>query len=93
MRDFCDRNTRSCPKGAIPPHNLIIPPPNQFTHELIRVQPYHFSPGKPGAPADGELPAGTKVNLLVHDKGHWCWVVDGRGLYVEIDIRGLRKLD
>ena len=70
---------------------LISPAPNQFTHELARAQPFHLAGAAPGAPPGGELPAGTRV-LLVHDGGARCHVLDGRGLYVEIDADALSKL-
>lgn len=71
---------------------VISPPPNQFTHELTRAQPFHFAGAQTDVPPDGELPAGTKVVLLAHDGGARCHVADGRGLYVEIDADALRKL-
>lgn len=78
--------------SLIPDRNLIAPVPNQFTHELTRAQPFYFSGVQQGRPPDGELPAGTKVVLMIHDGGDSCRVVDGRGLYVETEFAGLRKL-
>lgn len=81
------------PENAlIPDKNLISPAPNQFTHELMREQPYYYANAQQGVPPDGRLPAGTKVVLLVHDDGERCRVVDGRGLYVEIECSSLKKL-
>ena len=80
------------PESAlVPDRNRISPAPNQFTHELARAQPFHFAGSEPGSPPGGELPAGTRV-LLVHDGGARCHVLDGRGLYVEIDAGALSKL-
>jgi hypothetical protein len=78
--------------ALIPPDNLIRPAPNQFTHVVIRPQPYRFVGAPQGAPAAGELAPLTLVVLLVHDGGPRCRVADGQGLYVEIDYDSLRKL-
>ena len=79
-------------EAMIPRKNLISPAPNQFTHELTRTQPFHYAGAQVGKAPDGVLPANTKVTLLFHDGGTYCWVVDGRGLYVEIECSTLRKL-
>src|SRR5215208_4211211 len=76
--------------ALVPPRHLISPAPNQFTHELTRPQAFSFDAG--GATPAGELPAGTKVVLLVHDGGRDCRVVDGRGLYVRVAYDALRAL-
>ena len=79
-------------KALVPARNLIAPAPNQFTHELIRTQPYYFAGAQPGMAPDGEFAAGTKVVLLLHDGGATCRVADDRGLYVETEYGSLRKL-
>lgn len=79
-------------EALIPIKNLISPAPNQFTHELTRAQPFYYAGAQAGTAPDGVLPANTKVTLLVHDGGAYCWVVDSRGLYVEIEHNSLRKL-
>ena len=79
-------------ESLIPSKNLISPAPNQFTHELTRAQPFHYDRSQVKTAPDGVLPANTKVKLLVDDGGAYCWVVDGRGLYVEIECNALRKL-
>jgi hypothetical protein len=78
--------------AEVPARNQISPPPNQFTHELTRSQPFYFSGPEPASPPEGEFPAGTKVVLLIHDGGGYCRVVDGRGLYVTLEYDSLRKL-
>ena len=78
--------------AVIPERNLIVPAPNQFTHELTRSQPFYFDRAVQGDTPAGEFPAGTKVVLLVHYGGEVCGVVDGRGLYVETAYAGLRRL-
>jgi hypothetical protein len=86
MGRFLRPETKVLPDEAmIPRKNLISPAPNQFTHELTRAQQVGNTP-------DGMLPADTKVTLLFHDGGAYCWVVDGQGLYVEIECNALRKL-
>ena len=79
-------------EALIPIKNLISPAPNQFTHQLTRPQPFHYAGVQEGTVPNGVLPANTKVALLVDDGGAYCWVVDGRGLYVEIECNSLRKL-
>ena len=78
--------------AAIPEKNLVLPAPNQFTHEVTRRQPYYFSSAREGGPPNGELPEGAKVVLLVHDGGPHCRVVNEEGLYVEVECDALKKL-
>ena len=81
------------PESArVPDRNLISPAPNQFTHELIRPQPFYFIGAQQATPPDGQFAAGTKVVLLVYDGGTYCRVADGQGLYVEIEYDSLREL-
>jgi hypothetical protein len=77
--------------AVVPPRNLINPPPNRFTHEVLRSQPYFYEWAK-GATPDGELSDGTKVTLMVHKGGDRCRVVTGDGLYVDTEYAGLRPL-
>lgn len=79
-------------EALIPSANLIAPAPNQFTHELIRPQPFYYGGTQAEAAPDGELPAAAKVTLLVYDGGLHCRVVDAQGLYVEIEYDSLRPL-
>jgi hypothetical protein len=93
MKGFVRPPATVLPASAqVPAANLISPPPNQFTHELTRSQPFYFSGPEQAVAPEGELPAGTKVVLLVHDGGSYCRVADGRGLYIAIEYEGLRKL-
>jgi hypothetical protein len=78
--------------AVVPERNVIVPPPNQFTHVLTRPQPFQFASAQQAAVPDGVFPAGTKVVLLVHDDGPDCWVADGRGLYVLIAYESLETL-
>ena len=75
--------------SLVPPHRLLKPPPNQFTHEIQRTQPYYFD--EASAAPDGHLAAGTQVVLMRHDGGASCYVVDSRGLYVATAFEGLRR--
>ncbi len=78
--------------ALVPDKNLISPAPNHFTHEVIRKQPYYYDAFLPAKPPEGYFEQGVKVVLLVHDGGPFCRVADARGLYVEVEIVGLRKL-
>jgi hypothetical protein len=77
--------------AIIPDKNLIKPPPNKFTHELKRQEPYYYSEIKKTKEPDGEFAAGTKVLLVREEKDH-CRVADEQGLYVEIECDSLKKL-
>jgi hypothetical protein len=77
-------------RALVPEARLIKPPPNQFTHVVLRAQPYYY--GDTHDAADGELAAGTVVVLMVYDSGPYCRVVDAQGLYVETMYEGLRRL-
>jgi len=79
-------------EAIVPAENLISPAPNQFTHELTRLQPYYFAGARRAKMPDGQFAAGTKVALLVYDGGDSCRVVDGQGLYVEIAYDALKRL-
>jgi hypothetical protein len=79
-------------EGAlVPERNVVKPPPNRFTHELLSNEPYRFDRPHRAEEPDGVLPSGTRVVLLV-DGDDRCRVVDGRGLYVEVRRASLRKL-
>jgi hypothetical protein len=75
----------------VPAANVVRPPPNRFTHELVADEPYQFDRSEQGSAPDGVLPAGTKVVLLVQDNGS-CRVVSGSGLYVRVRRASLREL-
>ena len=81
------------PESAqVPDRNLLQPPPNQFTHDVLEEQPYYYIGPHQGSPPEGRFAAGTKVVLLRHDGGPVCHVADGRGLYVATAFGGLRPL-
>ncbi len=71
--------------------NIIRPPPNRFTHELLADEPYRLDRSEDAGEPDGVFPAGTPVVLLVEGPDS-CRVVDGDGLYVEVRRESLRKL-
>jgi hypothetical protein len=75
--------------SAIPDANLVAPP-DAFTHELTRDEPYWYERAE-NADANGRLAAGTKV-VLVEERDGRCRVVDPRGLAVTIAGNALRKL-
>jgi hypothetical protein len=78
--------------AVVPSTNRIVPPPNRFTHELVRELEFHYRPGESSQRADGTLPVGTRVVLIRQDTAHRGWVADEAGLYVEVDLEGLRSL-
>jgi hypothetical protein len=93
MEDFLRPKTTILPESAlVPDKNIISPAPNQFTHEVTRTQPFYFGDAGQGGALNGELEAGTRVVLLVDDGSEYCRVADGRGLYVQTECSGLRKL-
>lgn len=81
------------PESALlPDRNILQPPPNQFTHEVVAEQSYYYIGPHQTAPPEGNFPAGTKVVLLTHDGGPVCRVADGRGVCVATAFDGLRPL-
>jgi hypothetical protein len=77
--------------ALVPESNLLDPPPNQFTHEVTRVEPYYFRGVAPSGP-DGTFPVGARVLLVRQQDGGRCRVIDERGLYVEVACDSLRRL-
>ena len=77
--------------ACIPATNVVVPAPNQFTHELTRPQPFFFTEPQPGKRPDGDFPAGTRVVLMRYDGGTYCRVVEEGGLYVEMEYQGLKQ--
>ena len=71
--------------ALVPDANVISPPPNRFTHELVRDVPYRLDRPARAHEPDGVLEAGSSVVLLV-DGPELCWVVDASGLYVEVSL-------
>ena len=79
-------------EALIPPGNLVRPPPNQFTHEVVTETPFYFGHASDAAVPNGRFAAGTRVVLLVRDERGRCRVVDGQGLYAEVDGASLGAL-
>jgi hypothetical protein len=77
--------------ALVPDSNLIRPPPNRFSHELVVDEPYRFDRAEPAPEPDGVFSAGTLV-LLVVDGPERCRVADGRGVVVEVRRSSLREL-
>lgn len=80
-------------KALIPEKNIIMPPPNLFTHETINNTPFFYSNWQNGKNPDGQFQSGTQVVLLVYNDDDYCRVVDNQGLYVEVEYRNLKKLN
>lgn len=90
---FLRPEVRVLPETALVPEaNRIAPPPNRFTHEVTRREPYFFDPERATQLPDGEFEQGTAVLLLVDDGGEFCRVCDARGLYVAIARAALKPL-
>ena len=77
------------PDSLVPAVNLVQPPPDQFSHELTRDEPYRFGSDSTTSP-DGELQRGTPV-LVVANDGRHARVIDERGLYVQVRSESLRR--
>ena len=78
-------------QSLVPEANLVRPPPEHLTHELVDDEPYRYDPPDRGGDPDGVLPAGTAVALL-EDGLERCRVATGDGLAVEIRRANLREL-
>ena len=78
--------------ALIPTTNLIAPAPNRFTHEIARQAPFYYAAGDEERTPDGMFERGTPVVLLHDEGGERCHVADGRGLYVVVDRKALRRL-
>ena len=70
--------------ALVPDRNTVRPPPNVFTHTMVRSSSYWFDSAARERRPDGELSAGARVVLLVDEGDGWCRVVDERGLYVRV---------
>jgi hypothetical protein len=71
---------------------VVSPPPDEFTHTLLRRAPYYFTTAKRASRPDGYLAKGTKVLLLARRKGARCHVADERGRVLDVGCEALRKL-
>ena len=75
--------------ALVPSGNIVEPPPNHFSHELTRDEPYSYGT-EPSAASDGQLTQGTPV-LLVAVDGSYARVIDPSGLYVRVRADSLRS--
>jgi hypothetical protein len=69
--------------AQVPDRNILVPPPNLFTHKLLVSCPYYYSEPQPGQAPAGELAQGTRV-LLARTENQTHWVIDARGLYLAL---------
>lgn len=74
--------------ALVPQRNSVSPPPDQFSHVLSRPAPFWYD-GAGSRPADGELATGTRVLAVRRADGDHCWVIDERGLYVQVEASAL----
>jgi hypothetical protein len=79
--------------SLVPPEGQIRPPPNQFSHRVVRSEPFYFRREADSDAPDGQLEAGSKVLLLRSEDGARCRVADERGLYVEVSRGSLSALE
>jgi hypothetical protein len=49
----------------VPERNVVQPPPNRFTHELLVEEPYRLDRPQRADEPDRVMPSGTRVVLLV----------------------------
>ena len=75
----------------IPDRNLIWPPPNQFTNQVIAKQSYFYATPNENTAADGVFEPGTAVVLMLHIGCKYGHVVNGHGLYVVTLFEALRR--
>lgn len=80
--------------SLVPETNLVRPPPDRFTHELVADQPYSLDRAGHDHGPDGVLPAGTPVAVLPggHDRDDLCRVVTATGLAVDVPRAAVREL-
>ena len=85
-------NASVLPDSAlVPESNLLLPPPQQFTHVVKAEQPYYYLGPHQAAPPEGSFVAGTKLVITSHE-GAFCRVVDARGLHVSTALAGLEPI-
>ncbi len=80
--------------ALVPGPGVVTPPPERFTHELVRDEPYWFGARdqRGDREPDGVLAAGTPV-VVVGSAGGLSRVVDATGLLVEVPTSAVREAD
>jgi hypothetical protein len=78
------------PKYTILPQEALVQ--RQFTHELVRDEPYYLAGPQQGRPSDGNFRAGTKVVLMQEEGDGFARVADAAGVNAVVSIESLRKL-
>lgn len=78
-------------ESLVPAHNLVQPPPNTFTHQVVADTPFYFGTEDDSDAPNGYFKAGTGVVLLVHGDHGRCRVVDGQGIYAEVSAKSLAE--
>jgi hypothetical protein len=87
-------------EALVPGPGVVTPPPERFTHELVRDEPYwHGVPDRSGGRGpernrepDGVLAAGTPV-VVVGRAGGRSRVVDATGLLAEVPTASLKEAE
>jgi hypothetical protein len=81
--------------ALVPGPGVVTPPPERFTHELVRDEPYWFgvvSERRGDREPDGVLAAGTPV-VVIGTSGGRSRVVDASGMLVEVPAAAVREAD
>jgi hypothetical protein len=81
--------------ALVPGPGVVTPPPEHFTHELVRDEPYWFGvrdDRRPDREPDGVLAAGTPV-VVVGSVGGRSRVVDATGMLVEVPASAVRQAE
>jgi hypothetical protein len=81
--------------ALVPGPGVVTPPPERFTHELVRDEPYWFGAAddrRPQPEPDGVLAAGTPV-VVIGSAGGRSRVVDATGLLVAVPAASVRETE
>jgi hypothetical protein len=80
-------------EALVPKGKVVFPPPNQFSHRLKQAQPYYYNRQSAHGKPVGHFAKGERVLLVRREADAvTCWVLDGKGLYVETHYTALEKL-
>jgi hypothetical protein len=75
----------------VPARNVVQPPPNVFTHQIVADTPFYFGREDDAQQPNGYFKKGTGVVLLVSQENGRCRVVDGQGIYAEVPADSLAE--
>ena len=75
-------------EALVPAAEVVSPPPDRFTHELVTDEPYRR---EGDSDPEGVLRAGTRVVVRAEGAAR-CRVVDGGGISIEVKRSSVRRL-